>query len=628
MSGKNQATALVEIAKDLYIFGCAASETSQGPGAPEPARYTWAAPKGNPDLKRPLHEIRPDIAAVYQAEHGAAPNRSALGDAMTVLEGIALKQAPITGNNSLLSLLQGDAGAAAIVKLAEERFTFGVTVTGEPYAVLKDGPNLALRFRGGRHSLRATLAKLFYEKNATTARAQDLADALLVLEGRAADLDPTDVALRVGRDPDDGRIILDLGRDDGAVVAVGAGYWDILDRSPILFFRTAATLPLPQPYADGNLDGLRELLNVDDEDWPLLAAWVVAALIQDIPHPVLTLLGEQGTAKSTAARLLASLIDPCAAQLRTAPRDVTDWAVACAGSWVTGLDNVSDISPWLSDAICRAVTGDGLLRRELYTTSDVSVLAFRRVIALTMIDVDSLSGDLAERLLSVELQRIDENNRRHEQEIMATWRRTQPTVLGGLLDLTAAVLTRLPRITLDAHPRMADFARILAAVDGILYTNGLDRYLDQARVLSRTVAEADPVAVKIQEVVTARWQGRASELLDTLTPEQPPRHWPKTPQGMGVRLRRIAPALRKLGWTIDQPPRSDKEGSRRWLLEPPPSDDSADSDMPPAAGHPTEQHAPTTQTTYTPIHHPATAHMTETSETPDVPDPEEPLWHD
>jgi hypothetical protein len=568
----NQATVLVDIAKSIYTFGCAAAEAHRGRNDPEPARFTWAAPKGNPNLKRPLHEIRSDLAAVFQAEHGMAPNRSALGDCMTVLEGIALKEAPVTGDESLLSLLMGVSGAKLILELAEERFTFGVTVTGEPYAVLKDGPNLALRFRGGRHSLRATIAKLFYAKNKDTAKAQDLADAMLVLEGRAADLEPTEVALRVGRNPEDGRIILDLGREDGAVVAIGAGEWDIVDRSPILFFRTAATLPLPRPVADGNLDGLRDLLNIGDDDWPLTVAWEVAALIPDMPHPVLALSGEQGTAKSTAARLLVSLIDRCAAQLRTAPHDVTDWAVACTGSWITALDNISDIPDWLSDAICRAVTGDGLLRRELYTTSDVAVLAFRRVIALTTIDLDGLSGDLAERLLSVELQRIGEDERRHEQDLMRQWERIQPAVLGGLLDLTAAVLTKLPKVHLDAHPRMADFARIVAAVDDILHTKGLLRYLDQARALSHAVTEADPVAVKIQEMITVPWTGTAGDLLDILTPERPPKEWPRSPQGMGVRLKRIAPAMRKIGWTVEQLPRTDKKGSRRWLLEPPNGD--------------------------------------------------------
>ena len=61
---------------------------------------------------------------------------------------------------------------------------------------------------------------------------------------------------------------------------------------------------------------------------------------------------------------------------------------------MTCLDNVSDIQPWLHDAICRAVTGDGLLRRQLYTDSDVSVLAFRRVVALTSIDPGRLAATL------------------------------------------------------------------------------------------------------------------------------------------------------------------------------------------------------------------------------------------
>jgi Mg-chelatase subunit ChlI len=56
-----------------------------------------------------------------------------------------------------------------------------------------------------------------------------------------------------------------------------------------------------------------------EEYWPLVLAWLVAALIPEMPHPVLLLRGEQGTAKSTAAKMLTSLLDPCASQLRTAP---------------------------------------------------------------------------------------------------------------------------------------------------------------------------------------------------------------------------------------------------------------------------------------------------------------------
>ena len=37
----------------------------------------------------------------------------------------------------------------------------------------------------------------------------------------------------------------------------------------------------------------------DDDQWALLVAWLVAALRPSGPYPVLALLGEQGTAKST-----------------------------------------------------------------------------------------------------------------------------------------------------------------------------------------------------------------------------------------------------------------------------------------------------------------------------------------
>ena len=52
------------------------------------------------------------------------------------------------------------------------------------------------------------------------------------------------------------------------------------------------------------------------------------------------------------------------------------------------------------------MTGDGLVRRKLYTDSDLAVLAFKRCIVLTSIDHGALRGDLGDRLLLVDLERI------------------------------------------------------------------------------------------------------------------------------------------------------------------------------------------------------------------------------
>ncbi len=179
------------------------------------------------------------------------------------------------------------------------------------------------------------------------------------------------------------------------------------------------------------------------------------------------------------------------------------------------------------------------------------MLTFQRVIALTSIDPGRLQGDLADRLLAIELARIDEDSRAADQSIADAWRGRHAGVLAGLLDFAAQVLAVLPAIrTTGSLPRMADYARILLAVDQILGTDGYRRYADQAGQIAEQVADADSVALAIRKRVTARWEGTASELLVKLATDHPPKDWPATPQGMGGRLSRAAPALRApAGWS-------------------------------------------------------------------------------
>ena len=162
---------------------------------------------------------------------------------------------------------------------------------------------------------------------------------------------------------------------------------------------------------------LRDLLNVSDGSWPLLMSWLVAALLPDIAHPILFLTGEQGTAKTTATKLLVQLVDPSPAPARQSPRDPDDWSVAASGSWVVGLDNVSHLPRWLSDAMCRAATGDGLVKRTLYSDADVTVLNFRRVLVVNGIDVGAVRGDLADRMIPVELHPIAAQDRRTDRDL-------------------------------------------------------------------------------------------------------------------------------------------------------------------------------------------------------------------
>ncbi len=103
---------------------------------------------------------------------------------------------------------------------------------------------------------------------------------------------------------------------------------------PVKFRRTRGMLPLPVPVSGGNLADLRPFVNIaSDADWILLSAWLVATLRPTGPYPVLVLHGEQGSAKSTLARVLRLLVDPNRAALRTTPRDERDLD-HCRDQWL------------------------------------------------------------------------------------------------------------------------------------------------------------------------------------------------------------------------------------------------------------------------------------------------------
>jgi len=452
--------------------------------------------------------------------------------------------------------------ATTLVNLALDRYRLTATADGEPFAVPIDGPLLARPLRGSR-GLRAELAAAYFHDTGKAASASALADALAVIEGRALAEEREDASIRVAAHGDN--VVIDLGNGWGDAVVIEPCHWKfeagVSGGSPVLFRRTALTGTLPAPAGNNDadmlpeLDRLREVLNVTARDWPVLLGWLVAALLPGIPHPVLLLTGEQGTGKSTAADLLVGLLDPSPAQLRSCPRDLEQWAVAAAGSWVVALDNVSSLTPWLSDALCRAVTGDGTVRRALYTDGDLAVLAFRRVIILTSIDAGSLRGDLAERLVAVELERIDPGQRRSDADLQATYDSSRPWILGGLYDLLSRVLDILPEIKLDTLPRMADFARVLAAVDQVTALGALDNYLATSKNLAASVIDDDPVAIALVALLGRNggtWQGTSTELLANLDLPDRLRHAPRSPQAITGWLTRITPGLRAAGISVDR----------------------------------------------------------------------------
>src|SRR5262249_19798470 len=156
---------------------------------------------------------------------------------------------------------------------------------------------------------------------------------------------------------------------------------------------------------------LWEFLNVAEADRPLIAAWLVAALRPTGPFPVLCLFGEQGSAKSTTARFLRALVDPSTAPVRAEPRDPRDLAIAAGNGWAVCLDNVSHLTPQLSDALCRLSTGGGFSTRMLYCDDEECIFQAQRPAIVNGIAEVAERPDLLDRSLMVCLPTIRERRR-------------------------------------------------------------------------------------------------------------------------------------------------------------------------------------------------------------------------
>ncbi len=412
-------------------------------------------------------------------------------------------------------------------------------------------------------AFRDWLGREYFVETGRPAGGQAVEDAIRTLEGYARfDGEMRMLNLRTAAveesDPLKNTFWYDLSDPQWQAVKITSQGWEVVAEPPTLFRRYAVAAPQSLPEHGGGLDCLRDFVNVRDEAaWRQMIVWLVAAMFPSIAHPVLVVHGEQGSAKSTLMRVLALLLDPSKMPLRTEPRDPADWVQAADHAWLTVLDNVSHLPSWLSDAICRAVTGEGFVKRMLYTDSDDVIISYRRVIALTGIEVVAQRADLLDRSILLALEPIAPEWRRAESEVLREFEAARPALLGALLDTLAGTLRELPAVHLSATPRMADFARIGVAVERTLcWPDGafLEAYAGNITEQHQEALSSSAIGEAILSFMSSResWEGTAKELLEALSLHVGEiivkrREWPKSSKSIGGMMRRIAPNLRATG---------------------------------------------------------------------------------
>ncbi len=391
-----------------------------------------------------------------------------------------------------------------------------------------------------------------------------LSTAQLLLSGRAI-YDSPEHKLEVRIANRDGIIWIDLG--NGRAVRADKSSWQIVDDVPIIFRSYSHQRPQTDPVRGGNVKELLDFLNIPGEqdkltpDQILFIAWTVFALVPDYPHPILTLHGPHGSAKTTAFKILKHLIDPSSLETMAMLQDRREFIQQAAHHYLVAFDNLTNVSSETSDLLCRLVTGEGYSKRELYTDDDDVIYELHRAVGLNGINIGATKADLLDRSLLIGFKRLNKGYVSNKN-FWSKFLEAKPRILGSLLDVLVGTLRIIDDIPEPGELRMADFGQYgcaTAEAMGLTADDFLNAYRMKIREQNNEAIAAHIIAPAIIQLMELQneWSGTATQLFEQLEAaaaylkiDTKSKYWPKDPNWLGKRIKEVLPNLEEVGIII------------------------------------------------------------------------------
>jgi len=435
-----------------------------------------------------------------------------------------------------------------------------------PFASIRVNGHIE-NFRIHSKDSKLLIQRAYYKRTGKPPKAQAVKIALDILQAQAL-FDGPEIPLHIRNARYESSIYIDLCNSSYEQVRITKDGWTVIasNDSPIKFIRIQGMKAIPVPIRNGSIDPLKKCLNIDSEgDWVMIITWLLGSMNPLGPFPVLVFQGAQGTAKSTIAKILRSVIDPSTVPSQSVPGSERDMVIAANNSLVQNYDNLSSQKPAMSDAICRLATGGGFRTRTLYTDDDERLFNSTRPIIMNGIADIVTRHDLADRSIIINLPAISQKKRKPEFELLREIYDQLPSFLGVLYDAVSMALRNYDTVKTPILPRMADFAKwVIAAEQALPWKQGkfMKAYNENRSRVIEAAIESDLVACAVIRFINnfkkeKQWKGTPTELkniLDLHTPEhsKSSSDWPKAINALSNRLMRIQGFLKTKGIEIER----------------------------------------------------------------------------
>lgn len=339
---------------------------------------------------------------------------------------------------------------------------------------------------------------------------------------------------------DDGSIFLDLCDSNWSAIQINKSGWKRVEEPPIIFRRYTSHMREIGVDSNGTKEEFETFINSlslkTEEDRHLIKIFLATTLIPGIPKPILIPKGDEGSGKTNLCKALRRVTDNSEILVLSLPTKQEELAQQLQKHYFPIYDNAHMLSQWQSDMLCRACTGEGISKRELYSDDNDVIFKYMRAMMINGINCPGTEPDFLDRSILIGLERIPEYMRKREEVIVALQEQLSPKVLGYLLNVIVKALNIKDTLPDDKHSRMADFEYYGEAISRALGYHENEFYQVYATNRKERINEAienDLVATAIllmfeaieneepipeQEIIAegTSWYGTPSELFEKL----------------------------------------------------------------------------------------------------------------
>ncbi|MBT4352526.1 hypothetical protein HOD20_08385 [archaeon] len=435
---------------------------------------------------------------------------------------------------------------------------------GIPFAKIRVSDHTEVLSLNSKQFRNFLLKKLF-DKNKKILPEQKIKSIINVLHAKAI-FDGKERKVHIRSALLDDSIYIDTCDKNWRVIKVSKESIEIIKDSPVIFRRYGHMKQL-KFNLDAEIKDLKRLFKfipVSEEDKLLIETYVSGLLYPDIPYAILLISGPQGSAKSTSQRIIRMIADPSSLPTLSISGSKKEMIQQLSHHYISFYDNVRAIKANQSDLFCRAVTGEGFSKRELFSDDDDIIYHIKRKIGFNGINLPSEHADFLDRSLIIMLERIDKKKRMQEKELMEEFHKNQPYITGAILKVLQKTLIIKDTIKLDNVPRMADFAHLSESISqalGYEPSTFINKYWKKIGYTNISALQADSIALAVYDLIkrkSGKWEGTATQLLEELEHiaenlkiKTNNAYWPKAPNALSRRLKTAATTLHEEGISID-----------------------------------------------------------------------------